>query len=548
MAIGDDFSVALNGDIRYTGTTANYTVLDLHRWLQDLADSENGIVDDYVSIVEETPSERSTDNIVSLINGYNIDAAGAEHLYDGSISQNGGDDVFSGLVVVGAVEAGTELMIVQDNALLTSYWSTGLNADPANNILLRIMVQTRAAGVDIDGQRLLVMAREFGDTYAEFSVTMGLGNSTAAIFTSADLNNTTSEATVATWSFANTEGLNLLDIAGDGIADEEYYSQWELGGMTINELYEYTKWLQRRGSAETLYAMGGELFRGITHTVAYDGEVGTFSEGETVTFGNGATAMILALEDDGTTGNLQIQLLTGTAPLDNDTITGDTSSATADVNGSPTARTISPEFIGTSTGSALIGAFGIGLLASDLSASDLVFDFTGAAITPPNNVTFTVAGLVSGEDRVLVGPEDGAGGLDLDQLSLSVTLSGAAETTVTATTAIPSDTPATGTIRVQLDSGIYQYIEYTAWSGSDFTITSFDFSGDNATSGNNLFISYIDVLADATSESYTAVFDASRTLFVRVRDGAGSPIKTFETTGTLGSAGGSTTAIRTSDA
>jgi len=37
-------------------------------------------------------------------------------------------------------------------------------------------------------------------------------------------------------------------------------------------------------------------------------------------------------------------------------------------------------------------------------------------------------------------------------------------------------------------------------------------------------------------------------LFIRVRDGAGTPIKTFETTGTLGSAGGSTTAIRTSDA
>ena len=41
---------------------------------------------------------------------------------------------------------------------------------------------------------------------------------------------------------------------------------------------------------------------------------------------------------------------------------------------------------------------------------------------------------------------------------------------------------------------------------------------------------------------------ANRSLFIRVRDGAASPIKTFETTGTLGSAGGSSTAIRTSDA
>jgi len=37
-------------------------------------------------------------------------------------------------------------------------------------------------------------------------------------------------------------------------------------------------------------------------------------------------------------------------------------------------------------------------------------------------------------------------------------------------------------------------------------------------------------------------------LFVRVRDGGASPIKQFETTATLGSNGGSATAIRTSDA
>ena len=31
MAIADDFSVSASGDIRYTGTTANYTVIDFHR-------------------------------------------------------------------------------------------------------------------------------------------------------------------------------------------------------------------------------------------------------------------------------------------------------------------------------------------------------------------------------------------------------------------------------------------------------------------------------------------------------------------------------------
>jgi hypothetical protein len=53
-------------------------------------------------------------------------------------------------------------------------------------------------------------------------------------------------------------------------------------------------------------------------------------------------------------------------------------------------------------------------------------------------------------------------------------------------------------------------------------------------------------LADATSEAYTAVYNTDRTLWVRVRDGGVTPIKTFETSATF-TPGGSATAIRTSD-
>jgi len=63
--------------------------------------------------------------------------------------------------------------------------------------------------------------------------------------------------------------------------------------------------------------------------------------------------------------------------------------------------------------------------------------------------------------------------------------------------------------------------------------------------------SFIDVLASGTTESFSYIYSADRTLFIRVRDGgtAGDAegIKTFETTGTLGSGGGSATVIRTSD-
>jgi len=58
MAIGDDFTVAVNGDIRHDSGTSTYTVLDLHRWLQDLADDAAATGDDLCDITSSTPSER----------------------------------------------------------------------------------------------------------------------------------------------------------------------------------------------------------------------------------------------------------------------------------------------------------------------------------------------------------------------------------------------------------------------------------------------------------------------------------------------------------
>jgi len=91
-------------------------------------------------------------------------------------------------------------------------------------------------------------------------------------------------------------------------------------------------------------------------------------------------------------------------------------------------------------------------------------------------------------------------------------------------------------------------VSYTSWTGSTFTIPSTDFSGDPATAPKNVFVSYIDKLADNTYVSFTTIYSSNRDLFIRVRDGGSTPIKTFETVGTLGSAGGSATAVRTSDA
>lgn len=855
MAIADgDLSIATNGDIRWTGNgTTQYTVLELHRWLQDKADDALASGDDLLDISDTTPSDRSTDNIITLLSPYNIDDATAEHFYDGSITQSNGDVVYAGLVVVGSTEEnadtalaaaiaddggaftddttaageataddmtllpatpavndayyfggndpfkslqlnistagagswtitweyyngsayvalqnvtdntsgftagtgefdvtydfpidwavdtvnaqgpfyyirarvsaytsittqplgqqadvtkGTHIQIVQNNALITNYWGPGINADAGANILLRTMVKTRTGGADTDGQRLRLQARELGNTYAEFLVTMGLGNNTAAIFTANDLNNATAESTISGWSTITnvTEGYNGLDVDGD-TTNEFYYSEWDRDTFTINQLYERTKWLQRRGSASTLYGLNGELFRGITHEIDVDGPTGTFTPPESLSWGTGATAgtaQLLAIDSTTAATKIWIQLLTGVLPADNLTITGGSSSATVDADlttGTITARTVSPAFVGASTGSAIIGAYGIGIETTDLTSSDQLFDLTNTLRVPPNNVQFTVLGLVSGEDYVLV-TNDNGGAPDKAQMSLDVALTGATETVVDVDL-IPVDTPQTGSIRVVTNAGIDKIVHYSSHTGNVFTMDSAhpdyatfrDFSGDNASATNNVYITYIDQLADSkvgvsaaisnesgvgftdettdansaatgdvtllptgtdadefyvgknsifnvvtfdigtagvgtytvsweyfngsiwtaltvtdnttsfkagtgeftvtftppsdwdtttvnsqgpfyyiravadsgtrttppvgdqvfvqeqtTSESVTITYNADRTMFVRVRDGGSTPIKTFETTGTLGSSGGSSTVIRTSDA
>jgi len=561
-----DVSVATNGDIRWEDGGAGdgpYTVLELHRYLQSLADDQQASGDDLLDITSPTPSERSTDNIITLNGTYNIDAEMAQHLYDGSITQGSGDEVYSGLVVVGAVNLSTTLMIVQDNALYddgvhtpsSPFWGTGLNSDATANILMRCMILTRSGGTDVDGKKIRVQAREYLDTYAEFSVTLGLGNSTAAIFTSDDLNNTTAAGTVATWDTIvnNTEGYVAIDLGG-GDGDKYYYSEWDRAAYTINQLYERAKWLQRRGATsdssgdlEDLYGMDGELFRGITHQIAVDNPGGTFDAFEPVSW-SGGTGYMLAINSPGAATAMWIQLTSGAIVTEDQEITGTNSSATCDADATITSRLLSPCFLGQSTGTAIIGGYGVGIESADLTSSDLLFDLANASQQPPNNVTFTVSGLVAGEDYVLV-TNDESTDIDYDQLTLDTDLTASGQVAIVCSGAIPVDTPAAGTVRVNLDSGIYRRVAYTSYSGVTFTTASTDWTDPlDAQGAKNIFISYIDKLAGATSEEFTTIYNAPRTLFIRVRDGGGSPIKTYETTGTLGTAGGSATATRTPDA
>ena len=260
---------------------------------------------------------------------------------------------------------------------------------------------------------------------------------------------------------------------------------------------------------------------------------------------------VLAFDDDGATGNFYLQVTKGVAPINNTRLydaTDHTDYYTCDA--AATERAVSTPFVGLSTGSALIGAYGLGLESGDTAAADTYFDLSNTAINPPNNVTFTASGFISG-DYVLC-TEDNAGDINFTQMTSDVTLSGAAVTTV-GVVAIPSDTPSTagsiGGIRIERDDGLYSLHRYTSLSlaSDEFTIPSFDFSTNNATTPFNVFVSYLDLTTASTSETFSYVYSSDRTHFLRVRDGGASPIKTAEATGTMGSTGGVASVNRIDD-
>ena len=252
--VDTDVSIDVAGNIRWTGaaTTNRHTVLEFIQWLMDKQDDEQAAGNDILDITVDTPFNRSTDQILTLNSPFNIDDTFALHLYDGSVSQTepvvGGETLYSGLAVIGPVESGTEYMIVQDGKVLPAFWGTGINPEAAPSLVFsRHLVKSKHAGVQIDGQRITVLARELGDQYRRFPVTLGTGSSVAAIGNGADIFNTTVDATIAGWTtIVNTEGFQELNIDNTGAAGQEFYSQWDIGSQTINETYERTKWISQR--------------------------------------------------------------------------------------------------------------------------------------------------------------------------------------------------------------------------------------------------------------------------------------------------------------
>lgn len=554
------FKVAANGNITYVSGTDTFHVWWMHRALQKIAWDFAISGDDEINLSKPNPStSEALGTIITLLDhttdygvSYNMTDEVASYHFGGSVEQGAAGSVtrYSGLKVLGSVASTTYLQIIQNNTVLTSHWGTGKN-QTASDTLLRVLVKSYNAGSEIDNSVVNVKAATWGDTYAVWQTTLGLGESVAAINTFSDPQNTTLLATVQAYSITKSEGYKLIDVDGNG--NKPFLGEWSYGAYNKKALYEYVKAILVYGTTDTLYGIDGDLWTGRLYDCTIGSGSGTWVQNETLSWGSGATAgtgQLVGVDTTAgaSTSRLILHLNTGVAPANTLTITG-AGAATGVVSGTPSTITTNPGHLGQFTGS-WIGAYGIGFVAGELGNTDSVTDLDGNVLSPPNNVNIQVtveANDLSHDPHVFLAKKDGV--LNAPEYDTFSAASGntSGNGTLVINEAIPSDTPAAGTVLV-LATGdtTYEAYDYTSWTGSTFTLSGT--LSTTLTLNDPVFVAilYKSATGGGTTKvaSNSLVYSSAISVIGWVRHGDPSaPDKPVPISGTIGTAGLSLTVV-----
>lgn len=285
MPIQDDFSVSALGNIRHTSGTTVYSVLELHAWLQDLADDASASGNDLVDILAPNPSRLDGPRDVAvasrlnlLTSGsvvFNLDDDAAQYINFGSVKQSNGDVQYSGLKTIGGIVAASPIYVVQNGNKLTKFWADGH---------VQILVKVKTAGALIDSGNVTAFSRKWGQTYSHFDVNLSAGGeSNAALSTAVDSNIVLTEVQAAALSskVAIAFGDTNQDL-GNGNGSKLYKGTITLSnGCTLQEAYQFLQYVTREGSTTTLNGIPGWRYRVLNaaYTEIPAAPFGTFAGG-----------------------------------------------------------------------------------------------------------------------------------------------------------------------------------------------------------------------------------------------------------------------------
>jgi len=285
MPIAADFSISTTGDIRHVSGTTVYSVLDLHAWLQDLADDAAASGNDLLDILAPNPSKLDGPRdaaVASRLNlltsgavAFNLDDDAAKYINFGSIKQDTANVQYSGLKTIGGIVAASPVYVVQNGSKLTKFWADGH---------VQILVKVKTSGSFIDSGNVTAFSRKWGQSYSHFDVNLSAGGETsAALATAVDSNITLTEGQAALLSskVTVTFGDTTQDL-GNGNGSKLYKGTIALsGGCTLAEAYQYLQYLTRETSAATLNSIPGWRYRVLNaaYTEIPSAPFGTFAGG-----------------------------------------------------------------------------------------------------------------------------------------------------------------------------------------------------------------------------------------------------------------------------
>jgi hypothetical protein len=484
MAISaGDFAISSGGAITDTGGSTIYSTLELHQWLQDLADNAAPSGDDNVSILGVNPSElagkrnASRPAALTLLNGVTINDAVSHRFYFGSIEQSSGAVLYTGINTIGSGLTGRSHYVVQNGSKYnsgTKWWSAGP---------VRALFKVKTGGSLIDSGILTVYSREWGYSYSHFDVDGSPGSEqVAALSVAADSNITrltgnytggTNTVTSTTPSTTVTLTIGTVSRTLGGVTKNyKGIISWT-GAARMSEVWQALQWGCSESSNATLNGVAGWRYR----------------------------------------------------KLD---------AAYTDVLAAP---------FGLLAGGKWFVAQGWWVDVASLNSLDLqgytLTSDDGTTVNPPNAISVSVGAIASG-DYVLVGKDSGTG---FDTTTGITTTATAGASTATLSGAPAGDVPlGAGFIRIAGNAHTYTGISGTTVSGVSPIIPVGGYSAaatwfpyiDKQTSSTS---------ESCTPFNYASDFTAR----VRVRKGGSPSIIPFETTFPVTSTGGSVNAIRSAD-
>ncbi len=308
----------------------------------------------------------------------------------------------------------------------------------------------------------------------------------------------------------------------------------------LSKVYEWTKYVTRRGSTDTTNNNGinGEQYIGLDGKLTYTTLTGSQMASGAVIFQAATGASAIVVTHDTTQKHIILRNSRGTfgtgAVTDG---TNSTDASTAFTSITP----IKPNPYGTFAGGKFFAAYAVTFNRTNLNPADIqayqLTSIDGQVQTPPNIISVTITGLTTGDSAGVFRTSSGV----INKATYTTNAASVSATSIVVSTALGSDEPQAGYLRavIAMGSGVFQEhrYRYSSWATSTFTLatitagqdTALTATGATTVSGNLILVT----LGTAISTSELQVGDMAYTYATGVPGTAldyGTVVKIVDTT------------------